>query len=184
MRSYLHPLSGRGNGAIDDLADLTACSAVARPERVIRVAGDYGVIVGRFYIAIERICFGYVREVWPALCVDGPCLRQHNYLAQLGTRHVVTRPEGAVRIAGDDLMVKGSFNERIERVTHGNICERGILRHIDIPTLRQDHYFGYLAPRSTAVGPESVVRITGNNPMAVKVAHSSIKVFAGSHVGE
>ena len=46
---------GSSDSLIDYLADLPACGAVARAERVVAVAGDNAPSVGRFHKAVERV---------------------------------------------------------------------------------------------------------------------------------
>src|SRR5438128_1558021 len=90
--SVVGPGSWRGDGEVDDLADLAAGGVVTGAELqavgAAGVAGDDVVVVGGLYVGVEGVGGGYVAEGGSGGCVGGPVLGEHYYLAQLGAGYV------------------------------------------------------------------------------------------------
>src|SRR5205823_4252078 len=113
--------------------------------------------------APEGVTLRHVSEGGRPRRGDRPVLRQHDDLAQLRSRDVVTRAvfqaAGAAIVPGDDPLVVCRLDDPVEGISGGHIPEGGSGWDVDGPTLGQHYYLGELSPGGVVEGAEGAVRV-------------------------
>src|SRR5205823_3503634 len=120
-----------GYGKIHDLADLPPGGVVAGAElqapRPATIPGDDAMRVGRLDVPVERVTLRHVPEGGRPRSGDGPALRQHDDLAQLRSRDVVTwavfQAARPAIVPGDDPLVVCRLDDPVEGVSGRHVLE-------------------------------------------------------------
>src|SRR6476620_3560536 len=94
-----------GDSSVGDDADLSACGVVAPTEGAIGVARYHAVVVSGFYVGVEGVGRGHIREVGASAGIQRPAFGEDDYLAELTAGDVAAPAEGAVCVTRDDAAV-------------------------------------------------------------------------------
>src|SRR5438552_3256333 len=183
---------GAGYSKIHYLADLPAGRVITWAELQAAcpatIPGDDAMRVGRLDVAVEGVTLRHVPEGRRPRRGDRPALRQHDDLAQLRSRDVVTwavfQAARPAIVPGDDPLVVCRLDDPVEGVSGRHVLEGGSGGHVYGPALGQHYYLGELSPGGVVEGAEGAVPVARYDPVAIEIAHRLVEVVGRQHVAE
>jgi hypothetical protein len=106
------------------------------------------------------------------------------YLANLPTRSVTARPEGAIAVAADNPVVVSRFYVKVKRICFGNIRKMGTAARIDNPAFSTHNYLGELPPGHIVARVERTVSLTADNPVVVSRFYVRVEGIGNRNISE